>query len=104
MKPVGLIVETILKKNNLWQGYLQHLLVEEWATIVGSNLAGFSDAKEVRNGVLIVVVQDSVWAYHLSLMKPEIIKKLNNYVSSRVVQDIHFIITGNEKHPCLQND
>jgi predicted nucleic acid-binding Zn ribbon protein len=97
MKRLGSAVEKLLRSYNLWQGYQQHLLVENWAGLVGPALAEVTRAERITNGVLRVSVKDSVWAYHLSMLKPQLIKKLNNHAGSKVVRDIFFNIDTLDK-------
>ena len=97
MKTVGPIIENILRNNNLWHGYKQFLVVEKWDEVVGSELSAFTRAESVNNGILRVAVKDSVWAYHLTMLKPRLIKKLNENVGSNVVNDIFFKIEAFEK-------
>jgi predicted nucleic acid-binding Zn ribbon protein len=92
MKQISKPVEQFLRRCNLWNGYRQHLLIYQWNIIVGPALAEVTRADNINNGVLKVAVKDSVWAYHLSMMKPSLISKLNNYSGSKMVKDIVFII------------
>ena len=92
MKPVGTAVEHMLKKLNLWQGYQQFLLIEQWPEIVGIGLAEVTRADSISRGVLKVAVKDSVWAYHLNLLKPQLIEKLNQGKKKKLVHDIYFKI------------
>ncbi len=97
MKRLGPVIESILRRNNLWSGYQRYLIIEKWPEIVGSELSAVTKAVKISNGLLHVMVKDSVWSYHLSLLKPQLIKKLNNYVGSKVVNDIYFRIGVFEK-------
>lgn len=97
MKRLGPIIEDILRRHNLWHSYRQHLVVESWPAIVGPELAAVTRADQISGGLLRVLVKDSVWAYHLSLMKPRIIKKINDYTGGKVVRDIFFQIDALDK-------
>lgn len=97
MKNVGPLVEKLLKNYGLWQGYQQHRVIESWSDIVGPSLAEVTRAESISKGKLCVLVKDSVWAYHLALMKPRLIEKLNHHAGSNVVQDIFFKIEELEK-------
>ena len=97
MKQLGPVIENILRRHNLWRGYQQHLITEKWPDIVGSELSEVTRAESVWNGQLRVLVKDSVWAYHLSLMKPQLIKKVNSYAGGRIVKEIFFQIESLEK-------
>ncbi len=97
MKPLGTVIENILRRHNLWYAYQQHLIIDSWVTIVGSELSEVTRAEKISKGVLLVFVKDSVWAYHLSMLKPQLIKKLNNYAGNKIVKDIIFQIGELEK-------
>lgn len=97
MKPLGSAVEKLLRSYNLWHGYQQHMLVEEWAGLVGPALAEVTRAEKITNGVLRVSVKDSVWAYHLTMLKPQLVKKMNNHAGSNIVRDIFFNIDKLDK-------
>lgn len=92
LKKMGPVVEQLLKKYNLWQGYLQYLVVEKWAEIVGPPLCDVTRADSISRGKLKVLVKDSVWAYHLGMLKPQLIEKLNLEAGAPVVKDIFFLI------------
>ncbi len=92
MKPVGPVIENLLRSYNLWQGYKQYRVVECWNDIVGPELSEVTSADNIRAGILRVKVKDSVWAYHLSFLKPKLIVKLNNHAGGKVVKDIFFTI------------
>jgi predicted nucleic acid-binding Zn ribbon protein len=92
MKKVGPLIENLLKSHGLWQGYQQHMLIESWNDLVGNSLAEVTKAEKITNGVFRVLVKDSVWAYHLSMLKPQLIKKLNDFSGRKIVRDINFSI------------
>ncbi len=97
MKKVGPLIENMLRSYNLWQGYQQFLLVHNWDEVVGPALAEVTRAESLTKGILRVVVKDSVWAYHLSMMKPQLISKMNAHAGSRLVKDLFFKIGNIEK-------
>lgn len=97
MKPLGPVIESILRRNNLWSGYQRYLIIEKWSEIAGAELSEVTKAVKISNGLLQVLVKDSVWSYHLSLLKPQLIKKINDYLGSKVIKDINFYIGDFEK-------
>ncbi|MBW6462799.1 MAG: DUF721 domain-containing protein [Bacillota bacterium] len=92
MKQISSVLENFLRSCNLWNGYQQYQLVQSWNEIVGSALSEVTQAESIANGVLRVSVKDSVWAYHLTMMKPQLIGKLNQHAGSKIVRDIFFQI------------
>jgi predicted nucleic acid-binding Zn ribbon protein len=96
MKPINSVLESVLRSCNLWHGYQQYQLVLSWPEIVGSPLSEVTRAEQISNGVMMVLVKDSVWSYHLTMMKPQLIEKLNIYAGSKVVKDIFFKIDNSD--------
>ncbi len=92
MKPINSVLESVLRSCNLWHGYQQYQLVLSWPEIVGSPLSEVTRAELINNGVMKVLVKDSVWSYHLTMMKPQLINKINRYAGSKMVKDIFFRI------------
>ena len=48
-------------------------------------------AKKVRNGILFLRVENSVWRSELHLNKSIMIEKINNHFEKRVINNIKFI-------------
>ncbi len=97
MKKIGPVIEQLLRRHNLWQGYQQVLIIESWDRIVGSQLSEVTIADRFNNGVLRVKVKDSVWAYHLTMLKPQLVKKLNHFAGGNIIKDIFFSIEEPDK-------
>ena len=92
MKQINSVLESVLRNCNLWHGYQQYQLILSWPEIVGSPLSDVTKAERIDNGVMKVLVKDSVWSYHLSMMKPQLIDKLNKHAGSKLVKEIFFKI------------
>jgi hypothetical protein len=65
-----------------------------WEDVVGSSAAKVSSAVTCKDGILFVEVKNSVWAAELSLLKRDIIKKLNRRLGRGTIKDIRFRATG----------
>ncbi len=48
-------------------------------------------AKKVRNGILFLRVENSVWRNELHLNKAIMIERINKYVNKKVINNIKFI-------------
>ena len=90
MNQIGQIVENIMRHGNLWEQYQRHYIIHNWGVMVGEKLSAVSEAVEIRKGILKVLVRDSIWAYHLSLLKPQLIDKLNEARTKKLIHDIYF--------------
>ena len=63
-----------------------------WEEAVGKNIARRARAVSVRNEILFVTVQNSVWLQELVLLKEGIIEKINSLIGKQVIKDIVFRI------------
>jgi predicted nucleic acid-binding Zn ribbon protein len=82
----------MLRRKNMWREYKKNLIVEAWGKVTGREISAVSRARLLRDKTLLVTVRDSTWAYHLSLLKPQLLQKLNAYAGERVAYDIFFEI------------
>jgi predicted nucleic acid-binding Zn ribbon protein len=90
------ILAAVLKKHGLETKLAKYDFVLHWAEIVGPEIAKRTKPLQIRNGVLTVAVQNSIWAQELTFNKKMIIKKLSERVgeNSNTVKDIHFNVTA----------
>lgn len=49
-----------------------------------------SKPAEIEYGILFLTVKNSVWSHHLSMMKIDIIAKINHFIGEALVKDIRF--------------
>ena len=61
-----------------------------WGEAVGEGIARRAKATSVRDDILFVSVQNSVWLQELALLKESIIAKINSLVGKQVIKDIVF--------------
>lgn len=90
LKELGPVIEKLLQQKKMWLQYKQHLIVEQWAEIVGKEISGVTRAEKIFKGKLWVVAKDSTWVYHLTLLKPKLLEQINKHKGNKVVGDICF--------------
>ena len=71
-----------------------HLAKVHWEGVVGPQVAGVTQVEAVRDGVLFVRVKNSVWANELTLLKEDMLRRLNSKLGGRILTDIHFKASG----------
>ncbi len=71
-----------------------HLAKAHWAGVVGPQVAGVTQVEAVKSGVLYVRVKNSVWANELTLLKDDMLRRLNAKLGGRILTDIHFKASG----------
>jgi predicted nucleic acid-binding Zn ribbon protein len=68
-----------------------------WGEVVGRGIARRAKATSVRNSILFVTVQNSMWLQELALLKEGIIAKINSAVGKQVIKDIVFRVGDPDK-------
>ncbi len=61
-----------------------------WNEVVGNQIASAAQPEFVRDGILFVLVKNSVWSNELALYKSDIINRLNKRLGARTIKDIVF--------------
>jgi predicted nucleic acid-binding Zn ribbon protein len=81
----GEAVDRFLAKAGLARRVAQAGVVEEWARLVGPQIAAVTQAESVSpDGVLRVLVATAAWANELSLMTPRILARVNDGRAGRI--------------------
>ncbi|MCS7202133.1 MAG: DUF721 domain-containing protein [Dictyoglomus sp.] len=84
----------VFSRLKLEKNICEYLALENWAKIVGETLASHTYPKFVKNGIIYVYVDSSVWAQELNLLKPKILEDLNSFLKYPVIKDIIFLDKG----------
>lgn len=79
-----------LRSQGLETPLLQKRLVDAWPTVMGDMVAGYTQEVYIRNQTLWVHLTSPALRADLSMMKQDIVKKLNAAVGSQVIADIRF--------------
>ena len=91
-------VELLLAKSPLRQGLEQQEILASWGEIVGAEIAKHSQAIALKDGVLWVRAEGSVWAQELSLLVPRIREEFEKKLGRGSVRDVRFH-TGRSSRP-----
>ncbi|MBE6272162.1 MAG: DUF721 domain-containing protein [Prevotella ruminicola] len=87
-------VRDLILKNLRAQGLetplLQKRLMDSWSEVVGAFVANYTDSMYIRNQTLYVHLTNPAMRADLSMMRKEIVNKLNAHVGSQVIADIRF--------------
>ena len=87
-------VRDLILKNLRAQGLetplLQKRLIDSWREVVGEAIAGYTDGLYIRNQTLYVHLTNPSLRADLSMMRSELVRKLNAKVESQVIAEIHF--------------
>ena len=90
--PLAEALDQWLKGSGIKTRVEQAGVVEEWAALVGPQIAKVTEPESVTaDGVLRVRVASAPWASELSLMTPRIIGRLNAGRRTRLITSIRWI-------------
>ena len=87
-------VNALLRSEDLALALQPHMAKVHWVEVVGPQVSGVTQIEAVRGGVLFVRVKNSVWANELTLLKEDMLRRLNAKLGGRVLTDIHFKASG----------
>ena len=68
----------------------QKRLMAAWPEVMGEMIAGYTQDLFIKNQTLFVHLTNPALRADLSMMRLEIVKKLNDAVGSQVIADIRF--------------
>ena len=88
VKNIGELILRNLRSQGLETPLLQKRLVDAWPTVMGDMVAGYTQEVYIRNQTLWVHLTSPALRADLSMMKQDIVKKLNAAVDSQVIVDI----------------
>ena len=79
-----------LRTQGLETPLLQKRLIDAWPTVMGDIIAGYTENVYIRNQTLFVHLTSPALRADLSMMRQNIVKKLNDAVGSQVIADVRF--------------
>ena len=90
VKNIGELILKNLRAQGLETPLQQKRLVDAWPEVMGDMIAGYTQEVFIKNQTLHVRLTNPALRADLSMMRPEIVKKLNTAVGSQVIVDIRF--------------
>lgn len=84
------VLNKTLREGGLETPLLQKRLMDAWNTVAGAAVARYTQEKFIRNQTLYVKISSPALRADLSMMKTELVRKLNASVRSQVIVDIRF--------------
>lgn len=90
VKSIGELILKNLRAQGLETPLQQKRLIEAWPEVMGDMIAGYTQEVFIRNQTLHVRLTNPALRADLSMMRAEIVKKLNTAVGSQVIVEIRF--------------
>jgi len=91
MQRLGPAIEDLLGKLGITGKIREYDAVFHWPGVVGEQVTRVTEAQSIKNGILLVRVSNGPWRNELQMLKPEIIRKLNESLGEELVKDIRFL-------------
>jgi predicted nucleic acid-binding Zn ribbon protein len=87
---LSILLNRTLASHGLTTRLKEYRVVGRWEKIVGKVIARHAQPLSLRGKKLSVAVDSSAWMQQLSLLKPELVEKLNHGLGAGSIQDITF--------------
>ncbi len=88
VKPLSEVLGRVLRDGGLELPLLQKRVVDAWDEIVGPNVEQYTQEKSIRNQTLFVKISNPALRQDLSMMRTQLVKRLNEHVGSFVISEI----------------
>ena len=79
---------SLMRARGLQSRLSEYRIFGQWEKTVGSLIAGHAQPVSVRGSKLVLVVDSPAWMQQLSLLKPEIIDKVNKSLGREAIREI----------------
>ncbi|MBO7067532.1 MAG: DUF721 domain-containing protein [Bacteroidaceae bacterium] len=90
-RQIGDILMQFLRNEGLETPLLEHRIVQAWPAVMGNSISKYTSEVYVKNSVLWVKLKSPALKQNLMMMHGDITRKLNAYVQSHVIADVHFL-------------
>jgi len=90
LTPVGDVLAGVMKDRGLEAGLRLSGLQGIWEGAVGPGVASHAAPENLKGGLLTITVDSSVWMNQLSLLRLDIMEKLNLAAGTETVTDLRF--------------
>lgn len=92
-KKLGDVMGEVLTTSGISDRIAQASIIPDWRTLVGPQIARVTEPLSVtRQGTLFVAVTTNAWMTELSLMEPELLRRLNERAGRLSIKKIRWQI------------
>ncbi|MCK4546922.1 MAG: DUF721 domain-containing protein [Candidatus Eisenbacteria sp.] len=89
---VGQVLERLFENRAWGRRIFEGKALAAWNDVVGGSLKTHTNPVRIKNGRMVVAVEDSIWKQEVSLLRGEIIRKLNDRIGREAIQDIILVV------------
>ncbi|HEY9542814.1 DUF721 domain-containing protein [Prevotella sp.] len=88
VKSISELLQQILRQEGFETPLLQKRLIEAWGTVAGKVVERYTTEKFIRNQTLYVKITNPALRQDLSMMRSQLVIRLNQQVGSQVITDV----------------
>ena len=88
VKPLGEILMKFLRDEGLETPLQQKRLIDAWETAAGPMVARYTTEKFIKNQTLLVKITNPALRHDLTMMRTQLVRRLNEQVGALVITDI----------------
>jgi predicted nucleic acid-binding Zn ribbon protein len=90
-RTIGEVLGELLHQYGLMERVKEFDAVNCWVEVAGEQIASHTKARDVRDGALIIEVENSAWRNELYYLKAELIEQINKKIGKKVIHDITMV-------------
>ena len=90
VKSLDEVLQKLLRDEGFETPLKERRLMESWDSVVGPIVARYTGDKYIRNQVLHVKITNPALKADLSMMRTQLVKRLNEKAGSFVISDVKF--------------
>ena len=91
IKTLGGAIRDLIENLGISRKIREYDAVIQWNEVVGEQIARVTEAVKIEKGVLVVRVHNGPWRNELTLMKDDVIEKMNAALGDQEVKEIRFV-------------
>ena len=88
VKALDDVLVKFLRASGLEIPLLQRRLIDSWGEVMGPVIARYTEQVFISNQTLMVKINNSALRAELSMMRTQIVKKLNDHIGVMVIADV----------------
>ena len=88
VKSINDILQQFLRKEGLETPLQQKRLIDAWDSVAGQMVVRYTQEKFIKNQILFVKITNPALRQDLSMMRQQLIRRLNEAVGSSVISDV----------------
>lgn len=88
VKPLSDLLSQYMRMQGLETPLLQRRLLDAWDKVVGQTVSQYTAEKFIQNQVLFVKIVNPALRQDLSMMRSQLLKRLNEAVGSQIINEV----------------